>query len=97
MDNSVDAVDGDILLKLKEFLLQQGQIEISDSQNFIYAFSDTFGELNVSNRGNTVIDLSTVYVPVPPATGNDILLDSDENIWMWYVVSDTDPDVGYGT
>ena len=36
---------------------------------------------------------------MPPATGNDILLDSDillesnEKKWMHYVVSDPDPDV----
>ena len=32
-----------------------------------------------------------------PATGNDILLDSDGTFWMQYVVSDTEPDVGDGT
>ena len=47
-----------------------------------------------------MIDLSTGEVPSPPATGNDIpldsdiLLDSDGKIRMQYVVSDPDPDVG---
>ena len=69
----------------------------------IYAFSDTVGEGHGLNRGKSVIFLSTGDVPVPPATGNGILLDSDilldigGKIWMQYVVSDTDPDVGYGT
>ena len=44
-----------------------------------------------------MIEISTVEVPALPATGNDILLDSDENIWMKYVAYDTDPDVGDGT
>ena len=50
-----------------------------------------------------MIDLSTGEVPAPPATGNNILLDSDilrdsdGKIRMQYVVSDPDPDVGVGT
>ena len=49
-----------------------------------------------------MIDFSTGEVSVTPATGNDILLDSDiildsnGKIRMHYVVSDPDPDVGYG-
>ena len=44
-----------------------------------------------------MIDLSAGEVPAPPATANAILLDSDGKIWMQYVVSDPDPDVGDGT
>ena len=44
-----------------------------------------------------MIELSIGDVPALPETGNDILLDSDGEIWMQYVVSDTDPDVGGGT
>ena len=50
-----------------------------------------------------MIYLSTGEVPVPPATGNDILIesdiliDSDGGIQMQYVVSDPDHDVGDGT
>ena len=44
-----------------------------------------------------MIGLNIGEVPAPPATGNDIILDSDGNIWMHYVVSDPDPDIGYGT
>ena len=43
-----------------------------------------------------MIDLSTGEVPAPPATGNDILLDSYDKIRMQYVVFDTEPDVGDG-
>ena len=32
---------------------------------------------HVSNRGKSVIDLSTVEVPAPSATRNDIIFDSD--------------------
>ena len=102
MDTSVEAVDGDIVLKYKKFLVKEGENGISVSQNFIYAFADTVGERHGSNMGKAVIDLSIVEVPVAPAIGNNILLDSDilfdigGKIWMQYVVSDPDPDVGYG-
>ena len=48
-----------------------------------------------------MIDLSTGEVPGPPATSNDIILDSDillasyVKIWMQYIVSDIETDVGY--
>ena len=35
-------------------------------------------------------------MPEPPETGNDILLDSDGKIWMQFVVSDPEPDIGDG-
>ena len=43
---SVEAVDGDIVLKFKKFPVEEGENEISVSgpQKFIYAFSDTVGE-----------------------------------------------------
>ena len=44
-----------------------------------------------------MIGLSTGEVSATPATWKYILLDSDFNIWMQYVVSDPDPDVGNGT
>ena len=44
MDTSVEAVDGDIVLKFKKFLVEEGENEISASQKFIYAFDDTVGE-----------------------------------------------------
>ena len=77
MDTYVEAVDGDILIKFKKFLVEEGENEISFIQNIIYEFSDTDGEVHVSNRGEAVIDLSTGEVPVLTTTGNDILLDSD--------------------
>ena len=50
MDASVDALDGDILLKFKNFLVEEGENEISVSKNFIYTFDDTVGEGHVSKR-----------------------------------------------
>ena len=99
MDDSVEAVDGDIVLKIKKFLVdyEENEICVSCPQNFIYAFSDTVGEGKVPNRGKSVIDLSAGEVPVPTATGDVILLDSDGKIRMQYVVSDHDPDVEDGT
>ena len=103
MDASVEALYGEILLKFKKFVLEEGGNEISVSQNFIHAFSDTVGELHGSNRCNTVIGLSTVEVPAPPATDNDILLDSDipldsdQKTQIQHVVYDTDPDFGDST
>ena len=44
-----------------------------------------------------MIAISIGEVPAPPETGNDILFDSDVTIQMQYIVSDPDPDVGYGT
>ena len=41
-----------------------------------------------------MIGLSTGEVSATPATWKYILIDSDFNIWMQYVVSDPDPDVG---
>ena len=36
-------------------------------------------------------------MPHPPATGSDILPESDGNVLMQYVVSDRESDVGDGT
>ena len=71
MDASVETVDGDIVLKFRKFLLEEAENEISFGQNFIYEFSDTFGELHVSNRGKAFIDLSTGEVMSLPETGDD--------------------------
>ena len=105
MDAPIEAVDGDKVLKFKKFLLEEGGNDIiaDGPQNLIHAFSDTIGEGYGSNRGKEVIELSTGEVPVPPATGNDILLDSDillesnEKKWMHYVVSDPEHDAVDGT
>ena len=96
VDLSVEAVDGDIVLKLNNFLVEEGgnEISVSGPQNFIYEFSDTFGEVHGSNRGKSVIGLSTGELPAPIATGNDILMDSYVKIRMQYVVSYPDPDNG---
>ena len=50
-----------------------------------------------------MIYLSTGEVPAPPETRNnilfesDILIYSDGKIWMQYIVSDTNPNIGDGT
>ena len=60
-DASVEAVDGDIVLKFKKFLVEEGgnDIIVDGLQNFIYAFADTVGEGHGSNRGKAVINLSS--------------------------------------
>ena len=59
MDASVEAVDGDIVLKFKKLLVEEGGKDmIFDApQNFIYIFSDTIGEGHGSTRGKAVINL----------------------------------------
>ena len=44
---------------------------------YIYAFSNTVGEVHLSNRGKSVIVHSTLEVLAPPETSNGILPDSD--------------------
>ena len=88
MDASDESVDSGIVIKFKKLLVEEGENEISviGPQNFIHAFSGTVGEGHGSNRDKAVIYLSTGEVTAPSATGNDILLDSDEKIWMQYVL-----------
>ena len=76
MDASVKALDGEILLKLKKFVLEEGGNEISVSQNFIHAFSDTIGDGHGAKKCKTVIGLSTGEVSAPSETGNELLLHS---------------------
>ena len=99
MDAYVEAVDGVIVLKSKKLLVEEGDNEfsISGPQKFMYKLSDTVGEGHGSNRGKSVIDLSTGEVPALPETGNDIILDSDGKIRTQYVLSKTDPNFGDGT
>ena len=51
MDTSIEAVDCDIVLKFKKFLVEEEENEISVSgpQNFIYAFVDTVGGGQISH------------------------------------------------
>ena len=60
-DDSVEAVDGDIVLKFNNFLVEEGEndIIVEVPQNFVYAFSDTVGEVHGSNRGKYVINISS--------------------------------------
>ena len=43
MDASIEAVDGVIVLKFKNYLVDQGEKEISVIQNSTNAFDDTIG------------------------------------------------------
>ena len=44
MSAYVETVNGDIVLKFNKLLVEEGENEISVSQNFLYVFSDTVGE-----------------------------------------------------
>ena len=96
MDASIESLDGDILIKFKKLLVEEGynEISVSGTHNSVYAFSDTVGEGHFLKRGKAVIDFSTREVTAPLATEDDILLNIDVKIRMQYVVSDTDQDVG---
>ena len=52
MEASIEAVDGDIVLKFKKFLVGEvdNETSVSGNQKFIYAFSDTVGEGYGPNR-----------------------------------------------
>ena len=65
MNSSVEAVDGDTVLKFQKFLVEEAdnEISISVTQNFIYVFSDTVGEVDGSNRGKSAIEISKGEVP----------------------------------
>ena len=58
---SVEAVYGYTVIKFKKFLVKEGvnDIIVDGPQNFIYAFSDTVGEVHGSNRGKAVINISS--------------------------------------
>ena len=57
---SIEAVYGYIVIKFKNFLVEEGvnDIIVDGPQNFIYAFSDTDGKVHGSNRGKAVINIS---------------------------------------
>ena len=59
MDDSVEAVDGEIVPKLKRFLLEEGENEIIviGPQNFIYAFSKTIDKEMVKTWKNKLLTL----------------------------------------
>ena len=59
MDSSVETGDGDIVIKFKKFLAEEGGNDMifDDPQNFIYVFSDTVREGHGSNRRKAVINL----------------------------------------
>ena len=78
MDASVEAVDGDIVLKFKKFLVEEGvnEIIVDGPQNFIYEFSDAFGEVHVSNRAKSMINL------IPGRTSK--VSDPNQGKWLAY-------------
>ena len=60
MDAYFEAVDGDIVIKFKKLLVEEGvnHIIVDGPQNVIYTFSGTFGKGHGSNRVKSVINLS---------------------------------------
>ena len=59
MDASIEAVDGEIVLRFNKFLVEESVNDIifDGPQNFIYEFSDTVGEGHGANRGVAVINI----------------------------------------
>ena len=59
MDASIDAKDCDIALKLKKFIIEErwNDIIVDGPQNYIYTFTDTFGEGGGSHMGKDDINL----------------------------------------
>ena len=78
MDASFEDVNGDILIKFKNLLVEdeENEISVSGPQKFIYAFDNSVSEGYGPDSGKLVIDLSTGEFPAPPETGNDILLET---------------------
>ena len=76
MDSSVEAVDSDIVIKLKKFLVEEGENDniVDGPQNFIYAFADTVGEGYGPKRGKAVINLSS--------GGTSNISDPNEGKWL---------------
>ena len=76
MDDSVEAVDGDIVLKFKKFIVEEEGNEISfdGPHNFIYTFSDTVDEVHGSNRGKAVIKIRLV--------GSSKVYDLNQGKWL---------------
>ena len=78
MDVSVEAVDSDIVLKLKKFLVEEGGNDniVDGPQNFIYAFADTVGEGYGSDRGKSTINISLI--------GSSKVYDPNQGKWLAY-------------
>ena len=76
MDDLVEDVYGDLVLKFKKFLVEEEEngIIVYGTQNFIYEFYDTVGEGHGSNRGKSVINLSSV--------GSSKISDTNQGKWL---------------
>ena len=61
MDDSFEDLYGDIVLKFNKFLVEEGGNDIifDGPQNFVYEFSETVGGVHGSNRGKSVINISS--------------------------------------
>ena len=58
MDASVEAVYGDIVLKFKKLLVEEGGNDmVFDAPQNLSVFSGTVGEVHGSNRGKAVINI----------------------------------------
>ena len=76
MDASVEAVDGDIVLKFKKYLGEEGgnEIIVDGPRNFIYAFSEPVGGGHDLNRVKAVINLSSC--------GTSKVYDTNQGKWL---------------
>ena len=78
MNAFVEAVDSDIVLKFKKFLVEEGENDmIFDApQNFIYVFSGTVGEGHGSNRGK--------YIIIIISGGTFKVSDTNQGKWLYH-------------
>ena len=76
MDASVEAADGDIVLKFNSFLVQEcgNYIIVYGTHIFIYAFAYTVDEGNVSNSGKYIINLNL--------GGSSKVYDTNKGKWL---------------
>ena len=78
MDASVEAIDGDIVLKFKKFLVEEGGngIIFDGPHKFIYEFADNVGEGNGSNRVKAIINISL--------GGSSKVSDTNQGNWLYH-------------
>ena len=78
MDDSVEAVYGEILIKFKKLLVEEGEndIIVDGTHNFIYELTDTVIEGNISNRFKAVINIRSV--------GSSKFSDTNKGKWLFH-------------
>ena len=80
MDDSIEAVYGNIVIKFRKFLVEKGVnvIIVDGYYNLIYAFADTVGEVHGSNCGKMLLILAQVEPPkfIIPIKARGYLMES---------------------